>query len=485
MNSLFLDLTRQSLTSSGAQPRSPAAAQLIASRIRKKHLTVRQSLFLVLEEPMSSVAARAVSLIVRSVTVLATVAATLDSVDWLTSETSHMPWVVIMYVCNSFFLFEACARVAVYIPFHRALLDPFIILDLLTVVPFIVRLASNGGLFTLNVLQTQNVLEGFASIRLLKLCRYYEGASLLARAFSRSLEQLFVPLFLLLLTVMTCSSVLFHVEFSSLTASCFALWESQGLSKSFLLAHPEGITWTCDVCTFSPANASSTSAAANAADSLCATCLGHPAGHPECYGVKLSQTYRSIPHAMWFTIVTVTTVGLGDVTPATWLGQCFISLVILLGVVFLAMPLSTVGQNFSTVWEERQLYRLQAVTRQLLAENSISPDDCLQAFKQFDPDGNGLIDANEFTFFIQQVLGLDLPRPEVSKLWRMLDINNTGAINFVEFTSVLFPKSEDQVANDLSAANVEGVNIAECVTAGLDPSTSGTLPRLALPCLSP
>ena len=36
-------------------------------------------------------------------------------------------------------------------------------------------------------------------------------------------------------------------------------------------------------------------------------------------------------------------------------GQLFIGAVMLLGVVFLAMPLSTVGNNFTSVWEERQV----------------------------------------------------------------------------------------------------------------------------------
>ena len=61
----------------------------------------------------------------------------------------------------------------------------------------------------------------------------------------------------------------------------------------------------------------------------------------------------------------------------------FSCIVILLGVVFLAMPLNTVGNNFNQVWEERQLVKLQALTRQLLSENNLSPDDCLVAFQQY------------------------------------------------------------------------------------------------------
>ena len=41
--------------------------------------------------------------------------------------------------------------------------------------------------------------------------------------------------------------------------------------------------------------------------------------------------------SQWFLVVTVTTVGFGDVSPNTVLGQAFISGVILLGIIFLAM----------------------------------------------------------------------------------------------------------------------------------------------------
>jgi len=75
---------------------------------------------------------------------------------------------------------------------RRALLDGFIWLELITIVPFVVRLATHGGDVTPVLPKAQRVLESLSSLRLLKLCRYYEGAGLLARAFYRSAEQLAV-----------------------------------------------------------------------------------------------------------------------------------------------------------------------------------------------------------------------------------------------------------------------------------------------------
>ena len=44
-------------------------------------------------------------------------------------------------------------------------------------------------MLTTDISQGQRVLEAFGSIRLLKLCRYDEGAALLMRALSRSVAQ--------------------------------------------------------------------------------------------------------------------------------------------------------------------------------------------------------------------------------------------------------------------------------------------------------
>lgn len=59
--------------------------------------------------------------------------------------------------------------------------------------------------------------------------------------------------------------------------------------------------------------------------------------------------FGSIPHAMWWAIVTLTTVGYGDVVPATFLGRLIACAVMLLGYSILAVPTitSVLGQTSS------------------------------------------------------------------------------------------------------------------------------------------
>ena len=246
----------RAMAGSNTQPRTAAAARLIAQRSRHtKRLTARERLFLILDEPTSSVLARLFAIMVRVVTLVSTTSAVIETctdpnlmggivvqsrglmamsacmrTEWagdafLTPPRSpcscrilisHLPlraltrsalcararvhhrFTAVRSFSGLFFTAEAVLRVACYIPLRRAFLDPFIWLDCLTPLPFLIQ----------TVLRVQlPIMEAWSSIRLLKLCRYFESSALLAKAFQRSADQLLVPLFMLATMVVSCSSV--------------------------------------------------------------------------------------------------------------------------------------------------------------------------------------------------------------------------------------------------------------------------------------
>jgi len=59
-----------------------------------------------------------------------------------------------------------------------------------------------------------------------------------------------------------------------------------------------------------------------------------------------ASQFGSIPAAMWWSIVTLTTVGYGDASPVTPLGQAFAGLVAILGIGMFALPTSILGAAF-------------------------------------------------------------------------------------------------------------------------------------------
>ncbi|CCQ72046.1 ion transporter [Magnetospira sp. QH-2] len=68
--------------------------------------------------------------------------------------------------------------------------------------------------------------------------------------------------------------------------------------------------------------------------------------------------FSSIPEAMYWSIITMTTVGFGDVTPVSGMGKVFAGLVAVLGVGMVALPAGLLASGFATeIGGRRARYR--------------------------------------------------------------------------------------------------------------------------------
>mmetsp|Transcript_117810 Transcript_117810/g.305812 ORF Transcript_117810/g.305812 Transcript_117810/m.305812 type:complete len:909 (-) Transcript_117810:121-2847(-) len=68
-------------------------------------------------------------------------------------------------------------------------------------------------------------------------------------------------------------------------------------------------------------------------------------------GTEQVTPFHSIPYALWWVCVTVTTVGYGDYAPITPVGKIIGVSCFYCGIIFLALPISILGQNFSLVYD--------------------------------------------------------------------------------------------------------------------------------------
>ena len=65
--------------------------------------------------------------------------------------------------------------------------------------------------------------------------------------------------------------------------------------------------------------------------------------------------FTSIPRAIYYTIVTLTTVGFGDITPQTTLGQFISSIVMILGYAIIAVPTGVISVEIAKAVENTQV----------------------------------------------------------------------------------------------------------------------------------
>ncbi len=76
-------------------------------------------------------------------------------------------------------------------------------------------------------------------------------------------------------------------------------------------------------------------------------------------GAIQPEEFGSIPRALWWSIITLTTVGYGDAAPITALGKVFASVVALSGIALVAMPTGIIAAAFSEAMQRRRDQQIQ------------------------------------------------------------------------------------------------------------------------------
>lgn len=85
----------------------------------------------------------------------------------------------------------------------------------------------------------------------------------------------------------------------------------------------------------------------------CATLVSATAMHI-AEGHVQPDKFGTIPDAMWWAIVTLSTIGYGDVVPATGVGRLIASATIICGLIMIALPVGIVATAFSDVIHRRE-----------------------------------------------------------------------------------------------------------------------------------
>ena len=94
--------------------------------------------------------------------------------------------------------------------------------------------------------------------------------------------------------------------------------------------------------------------------------LAEQAAQPDAFG--------TIPRAMWWAVITLTTVGYGDVVPITPLGKLVGGLIGIIGIGMVALPAGLLASGFSAQLHRRR-QRFETEVNRILANGMISPEE--------------------------------------------------------------------------------------------------------------
>lgn len=169
------------------------------------------------------------------------------------------------------------------------------VIDLISVLPFYfeIFIISDNSLYAIITLRILRLLR---VLRLVKMARYSAQLPVVVKATKKSGTGFVMALFSMFLFMVLFASAMFYAE----------------QTESYFDA--EDVLWKYTDGTISP--------------------------------------FQSIPHALWWTIVTMTTVGYGDNVPLTGLGKMVASFAMICGILVLAFPLTILAGNFSAEYSK-------------------------------------------------------------------------------------------------------------------------------------
>eukprot|EP00760_Papus_ankaliazontas_P038606 PhM_4_TR9206/c0_g1_i1/m.9199/K04886/KCNB2; potassium voltage-gated channel Shab-related subfamily B member 2 len=305
-----------------------AKDRLEMSRDELLLLPLRDRMAHVLEDPLASRLGRvllAMQTLLVLIFIIAFIMETVPAYNPRVFSKYSDAYNILEIVLTVYFTVEAIVRVVVSRDRIRWFKQWANLFDILSVLPFYLSLmvdsSSDDSLVVFKILRLARVV---------KLFRNVDAVNNLVKALERSARALLAPILFLLTTVAFFSSLIYYVEKGDF---------DEGKGDFFV------------------------------EDYACTATAGYHLDRVQC--PKVRSKFTSIPATLWWGVVTMSTVGYGDLVPQTPLGKVFASACMMCGVLFIAMPIAVVGSYFTEVNHdyEKQRVRVKEIVALRLKED--------------------------------------------------------------------------------------------------------------------
>ena len=154
------------------------------------------------------------------------------------------------------------------------------------------------------------------------------------------------------------------------------------------------------------------------------------------------ETFPDAFDSMWAVFWLVLTLGYdGDLGSSSYESRLLIAVALICGVLFTTMPITIIGNAFAAAWDKKEVIEVAMDVQEFLQERGLKPQDVRDVFKEFDPDGSGTLDWDEFQGAMR-TLNNKLPFNQMKRLFKLFDGDDNGRVDLKEFCSLIFPGLE-------------------------------------------
>ena len=329
-------------------------------------LGLKQKVWYTLEEPTSSIKAALIATFTSTLIFFSTVTFCLATLHGVYREDQPRDsfWFISEAFCVSVFTMELAVRLW-SCPERRRFFENYLnVIDGVAILPFWIETIMFAATGSDTEVPGLSVLRVIRMVRVLRLLKMSKGSVML---FAETMQKSFRPLnmlfMILAVVIIVASALMYFIERGRYNFK-MQYWERPVAYRCAVYVTSTAAMGASP--TYQAGEGNDCSLISVAADQLSAgfLCTYPYRKNPNCVTVYEQSPFNSIMHSFWWSWVSMCTVGYGDVNPATILGKTFGMIVVVVGVLVIALPVTVIGSNFSTVYH-RMNAELEAEARKL------------------------------------------------------------------------------------------------------------------------